>query len=313
MPAKIIISGKEIKKGENKQINLNIARLPTRTIIDIPIFVRRAKKDGPVLLLLAGMHGDEVNGVEIIRRMISKNLITPQKGTVIAIPLFNIYGFLNFSRQVPDGKDVNRSFPGNSKGSLASRVAYHFMKEVFPWIDYGIDFHTGGGNIFNYPQIRCTFDKKLNLELGKAFAPPFLINAKLRDKSLRKTAYKAGKSIIVYEAGESQRLSAQAVNEGVKGALRLMHHFGMTDKYETPRETIVIKETTWIRARISGMYRSFLVNGVPVRKNEVVGSITDPYGEHEEGILSPVDGHVIAINNQPVVNQGDALMHIGVE
>src|SRR5688572_29659329 len=155
MNGDIVINGITIPKGETVLTKLIISRLPSGTIIDIPIHIFRSEHDGPVVLLMAGMHGDEVNGIEIVRRMIRRKMLQPLKGTIIAIPILNIYGFLNFSREVPDGKDVNRGFPGNHNGSLASRVAHRFTKEILPYIDYGIDFHTGGASRTNYPQVRC--------------------------------------------------------------------------------------------------------------------------------------------------------------
>lgn len=158
----MILNHQEIQAGETKKIDINIAKLPSRSPIDISITVSRAKKAGPTLLFMAGMHGDEINGVEIVRRIIDQKIYKPTRGTVICIPLLNIYGFIHFSRYVPDGKDVNRSFPGSSKGSLASRVAHYLMQDIIPKIDYGVDFHTGGADRTNYPQVRCVMsDKKM--------------------------------------------------------------------------------------------------------------------------------------------------------
>ena len=195
MNDKFIINGTEILRGQNKIVNFNVARLPSNTLIDLPVYVYRAKRKGPKLLISAGMHGDELNGVEIIRRLIVKDRLRPIKGTVVAVPIINIYGFLINSRFLPDGKDLNRSFPGLRNGSLASRIAYVLMNKILPTVDFGIDFHTGGPNK-NYPQIRCDTDDKINLELAKAFNPPLIINSSLRDGSFRKEAYKKGKRII---------------------------------------------------------------------------------------------------------------------
>ncbi|MGZ5242646.1 MAG: succinylglutamate desuccinylase/aspartoacylase family protein, partial [Bacteroidia bacterium] len=167
---------KDVKPGKTKQFDLHIAKLPTGTVINIHVFVYRGKKPGPVLLLTGGLHGDEVNGVEIIRRLMKNNLLMPDAGTVIAIPVLNIYGFLNFARDLPDGKDANRSFPGTTNGSLASRMAYNIQKNILPFIDYGLDFHTGGSNRSNYPQIRCDFTDATSVELANLFAPPFLLH-----------------------------------------------------------------------------------------------------------------------------------------
>lgn len=314
MSKPIAINGHDIQPGEYKQIILDIARLPSRTEIDTIVEVFRSKKDGPVLLLMAGLHGDELNGVETIRRLINDKLINPLRGTVIAIPILNVFGFINFSRDVPDGKDVNRSFPGHEHGSLASRVAFHFMRDIFPHIDYGVDFHTGGASRSNFPQLRCVLSNKKNEELARAFAPPFILHSKLRDRSLRKSAELAGKSIIVFEAGESLRFDELAINEGMNGVLRLMYHLKMTDTHKPAiSETITLVNSTWVRARHAGLFRYFIPNGSKVEKNQVIASISGPYGEFDKKIKSPKTGYVIGVNNMPIVNQGDALFHIGLE
>ena len=314
MPKPIEINGIAIEPGEYQQITLDIARLPSRTEIDTIVEVFRGEKDGPVLLLMAGLHGDELNGVETIRRLINRKLLNPTRGTVIAIPVLNVFGFINFSRDVPDGKDVNRSFPGNEHGSLASRVAYHFMKDVFPHIDYGVDFHTGGASRSNFPQLRCVLSNKKNIELARAFAPPFILDSKLRDRSLRKSAEQAGKNILVFEAGESLRFDELAIKEGMNGVLRLMHHLKMTGAHKLAvNETITLGSSTWVRARYAGLFRYFIANGSRVEKNQVIASISGPYGEFEKKIKSPRTGYVIGVNNMPIVNQGDALFHIGLE
>ena len=310
----IIIAGETVLPGQEKQILAVISKLPTRTEIEIPIIVRRSKKPGPTLLLMGGMHGDEINGVEIVRRIISNDYNKPTIGTVICIPIFNVYGFLNFSRQVPDGKDVNRSFPGTRSGSLASQLAYHFRNEILPVIDLGLDFHTGGARINNYPQIRGLMDNPYNLELAKAFGAKYIINSPLREKSLRKEADKINKSILVYEAGESLRLRKHAIDEGVNGALRVMKHLGMRD--EAPgatSESIMLSKSKWIRARAAGLYYSYVRSGEQVEIGQKLGLIAGPFGEFERSIKSTINGHVIAVNNNPVVNRGDALMHIGEE
>ncbi|MEQ9296974.1 MAG: succinylglutamate desuccinylase/aspartoacylase family protein [Cyclobacteriaceae bacterium] len=310
----ITIAGQSVEAGKEKQILAVISKLPTRTEIEIPIIVSRSKNPGPTLLLMGGMHGDEINGVEIVRRIISKKYHRPAIGTVICIPIFNVYGFLNFSRQVPDGKDVNRSFPGTRSGSLASQLAYHLRNEILPAIDLGLDFHTGGARINNYPQIRGLMDNPYNLELAKAFGAKYIINSPLREKSLRKEASKINKSILVYEAGESLRLRKHAIDEGVNGALRVMKHLGMRAEAPDPSsESIILAKSKWIRARAAGLYYSFVRSGQEVEIGQKLGLIAGPFGEFERPLKSTIKGHVIAVNNNPVVNRGDALMHIGEE
>lgn len=314
MPKVITIGNTDIPLGSSAKIDLKVARLPSYAMISIPVHVYRAKEDGPVLLLLAGMHGDEVNGIEIIRRMVIDKSIYPQKGTVIAIPILNIYGFLNYSREVPDGKDVNRNFPGSRRGSLASRIAAHFMAEIFPLIDYGIDFHTGGGNRSNYPQIRTTINLKSHFELAQAFGAPFLLNARFRDKSLRKQAALKGKPIIVYEAGEAERLDEYAIEEGIKGALRVMNYLEMKDvEVDENTDTKLFQKSSWMRANQSGLFRAVVKLGQKVERKQLLGTIGDPYGEIQYKIKAPVTGYIVGLSYSPVVSQGDALIHIGVE
>ena len=313
MPRIITISGQRIKPGEEKMVSLNIASLPSRTSIETPIIVSRSEKDGPVLLLMAGLHGDEINGVEILRRMVARKFIRPESGTVICVPVMNIYGFLNFSREVPDGKDVNRSFPGTVHGSLASQVAYHTMKDILPLIDCGLDFHTGGAKRANFPQVRCLLEDEESLKLARAFSPPFILNSKYRNKSLRKFAGKHGKHILVYEGGESQRFDEMAINEGIAGARRVMRFLGMVRVAPaTLRSPVVLNDSVWLRARTAGIFHAGIENGAFIKKGQRIGSITDPFGEYETKLTAPVTGYVIGLNHNPVVNHGDALLNIGI-
>jgi predicted deacylase len=314
MPQEIIIHGTRIGLGEQVLTRLNISRLPSGTIIDIPVHVFRGAEDGPVVLLLAGMHGDEVNGVEIVRRLLRRKKLQPEKGTVIAIPVLNIYGFLNFSREVPDGKDVNRSFPGNARGSLASRVAAVFVQEILPWVDFGIDFHTGGASRANYPQVRCLLEDAASARLAQAFGAPFQLNAPFRIKSLRKEAAKNGKTIIVYECGESLRLAEAGIRTGMEGALRVLAALGL-QKSELPPPAAgrVCQQARWVRAQVAGMFRTRVKLGQYIRKGQLIGSIADPYGEMSFSIKSPFSGYVVGLNHMAVINQGDALMHVGLD
>jgi predicted deacylase len=260
------------------------------------------------------MHGDEINGIEIVRRLITREDVKkPLCGSIIAIPVINIISFLSGSRELPDGRDLNRCFPGSRSGSLGSRIAYDLMNEIIPQIDFGIDFHTGGSKINNYPQLRCVFNNKTNLELGKKFSPPLILNSPFRDCTLRKEAAKKGKSILVFEGGESSRFDYLSINEGMSGCLRLMKHLNMIALDIPNNPTVALSKTSWVRAKTSGLFHTSRTNGAHVTKGEILGMICDPYGEQQENLISPHDGYIVGINNQPVINQGDALMHIGIE
>lgn len=310
----LTIADVKINPGEFKEININIARLPSHTQIDTPIYVYRASQPGPTLALMAGMHGDEINGMEIVRRMLEQGHNHVKRGSVICMPIVNVYGFLNYSREVPDGKDINRSFPGTKGGSLAARVAWHVTHDIIPNIDVGIDFHTGGAMRENYPQVRCVMKEEMNVELANAFHAPFTLDAPFRPHSLRLTAAKKGKHIIVYEGGESMRLDKDAIEEGVNGTLRLMKHLKMIDEAPAPKiENKIIWSSSWVRARNAGLFQSTIACGDLIERNQVVGTLTDPFGEFKEKIKSPATGYVVGLNNNPVVNAGDALVHIGVD
>jgi uncharacterized protein len=309
--AEFLFNGKSIEPGTRRFIDLRIARLPTHTVIDLPVYVSRSEKPGPTLLLTAGLHGNEINGIEIVRRMISRGLIHPQFGTTVAVPIVNIYGFLQQERYLPDGKDLNRSFPGSRNGSLASRVAYTLINQILPTIDFGIDFHTGGASKDNYPQIRCVFNSTESMNLAKAFAPPFILNSKLIDRSFRKAAQRRGKPIIVYEGGESLRFNEFAIEEGINGTLRLMKQYGLIEECPEPNLSITMQKSSWVRARSSGLFRTTFKPGQKVLRGQRIGSITDPFGMSSIDIKAKSSGYIIGLNNMPVISAGDALMHIG--
>jgi len=307
-----------VAPGQSKVINLNIAKLHTRTSLAVPIIIERSKVDGPCILLTAGIHGDEINGVEIVRQIVAKGYNKPTKGTVICIPVINVFGFLNQSREFPDGRDLNRMFPGSKRGSLASRFAYYVIKTVIPHIDYCIDYHTGGAARFNFSQIRLDADSKETLELAKVFGSKFIIDAENRDKSFRKTLSDMGKRVLLFEGGKTLHLDRIVTQVGIDGALRVMHYLGIRNFSEeleaTPfkeaKNQVLVKKSTWVRAKHSGMFRSQKKIGSKVSKGEKIGSISDPYGDFEVDVTSTFDGYIICSNHAPIVNQGDALVHI---
>lgn len=309
-----VINKSVILPGEQKIVRLNIARLHSGTKIDIQIHVYRSTKPGPKILVLGGVHGDEINGVEIVRKSIETGLFENiKRGSIIAIPIVNIYGFLNFSRDLPDGKDVNRSFPGTKKGSLASRVAYAISKKVLPAVDFGIDFHTGGASRYNYPQIRYTKGDIKSVDLARTFAPPFIIPSKPVGGSLRKEAGLMDIPILVFEGGQSLRLDPFSINEGIHGLERIMHSVGMINEAPKREQAVIFNSKKWIRANRSGMFQWIRQSGDSVELGEILGVINDPYGQWNVEVLATCKGKLFGHNNAPVVNQGDALFHIGFD
>lgn len=313
---KNIVIGKEaVAPGEEKLLKISIDRLPTGTLIDIPIYVFNAKKPGPTILVQAGLHGDEINGIEIVRRMLQQKRLKVKKGAVVAVPILNIFGFIHFSRDVPDGKDVNRSFPGTKLGSMASRIAYHYTSDLLRQIDFGIDLHTGGAQRHNFPQIRYTDEDSNSKKLAEIFNAPITFPARLIRGSFRNAAFRMGKPTIVFEAGESMRFDDYAILEGMQGILNVLKYFGMITKieplYVEREDTVFLQERKWLRAHTAGMFIPEVTNGSEIVKGQELGLITDTYAKHHKRIKAPYDGYVIAINNQAVVNQGDALFHVG--
>lgn len=309
------INGTDVPPGKNDQIRLHVGKLPSGTRINIHSWVYRSEVPGPVMLVLGGVHGDEVNGVEIVRRAMQLNYFDKlEKGTAIVIPILNIYGFLLFSREVPDGKDVNRSFPGNFRGSLASRVARTLTKKILPHIDFGIDFHTGGANRYNYPQIRYSTGDAGALELAKAFAAPLTLKKAALSKSLRKEAKKDKKPIIVFEGGEALRFDGFSIEKALAGLKRVMAHKGMIESApEVIHDCSYLPKSGWVRASVAGLFEWTKSSGHRVVKNEPIGMIRDPYGMKQKKVLAPQSGLILGHNNSPVVNQGDALFNVGYD
>jgi uncharacterized protein len=309
----IQLGNTEILPGTTAKVNYNVGNLPSGTRVAIHMEVVRSKAPGPHVMIIGGVHGDEINGVEIVRRTLENNtygqLIT---GTVITVPLLNVYGFINFSRVVPDGKDVNRSFPGTLAGSLASRVARIITKNVMPQIDVIIDCHSGGQYRYNYPQLRISKGDELSYELAKAFNPPFILHKGLLRGSLRKTARLANKPCLIYEGGEALRLDGYSIARGVSGIERTLHYAGMIHHEIIPvKPPVDIHHTSWIRASRAGLFIWTKSSGTRIKKGEPLGSIGDPYGTHKVPVLASRDGFIIGHTNAPLVNQGDALFHIG--
>ncbi|WP_343486974.1 succinylglutamate desuccinylase/aspartoacylase family protein [Allomuricauda sp. d1] len=307
----ITINGDEIAPEKNKQVRIEIARLPSGTLIDIPVHVFNSKKPGPTVLIQAGLHGDEINGVETLRRLLQDRTFKIQKGAVIVVPILNIFGFIHFSRDVPDGKDVNRSFPGSKSGSLASRIAYHYTTEVLPQVDLAIDLHTGGAKRDNYPQIRYTKDDEASKTLAKAFGAPYFFASRLINGSFRRTMFRMNKPAIVYEAGESMRFDEQSIEISLKGIKNILTKLDILEGKPQRQKSIHLEKTKWIRASKAGMFVPKINNGNKVKKGQVLGMVTDIHVNKNKQVKAPYDGYVFCVNNQAVVNQGDALFHIG--
>lgn len=307
------ICGQEIAPGQRVLIDLPVPSLYTHTQLEMPIQVIRGKKSGPTLFLSAAIHGDEINGVEIIRRVLNQRYLDRLRGTLIAVPVVNIYGFINQSRYLPDRRDLNRSFPGSESGSLAARIAYLFLRDIVDHCTHGIDLHTAAIHRENFPHIRAVLDDEETKRMARAFSSPVILNSDIIDGSLRKAVEAKGVSIIVYEAGEALRFNEFAIRAGLRGVTSVMREIGMlpaAKKTRKPAYTEVASESTWIRAPQSGIVRLIKPLGSWVKKDEVLGVVADPFGEQEKQALAPYNGIVIGKTNLPLVNEGEALFHI---
>jgi hypothetical protein len=304
-----------IDAGENTIVRIPVGRFPSGTQIVVKAHVFRSRKPGPCLLALGGVHGDEINGIEIIRRSIEMGFFSKiQSGMVIAISVLNVYGFITANRDVPDGKDINRSFPGSARGSLAARIANMLTREILPHISVGLDFHSGGRGHYNYPQIRYTKGHKESFELAKAFAAPLTLAFKPISKSLRKTALDTGKPILVFEGGENNRLDGYSIEKGLEGIQRVLACLNMAplNALSPAEEGLFFEKTTRQRAPRAGIFQWTKSGGQRITKGEPIGMITDPYGLEKVILKASHSGHIIGHNNNSIVSQGDALFHFAL-
>jgi len=300
--------------GERVTVDLPVANLYTRGEVHMPVRVVRGKKAGPTLFVSAAIHGDEINGVEIIRRILRHSALKRLRGSLITVPVVNVFGFNTHSRYLPDRRDLNRSFPGSEKGSLAARLAHMFMTEVVEKSTHGVDLHTGAIHRSNLPQIRGCLANHGVEQLARAFDTPVIIDADVRDGSLRGAVASREIPVVVYEGGEALRFDPVAIRAGVRGLVGVMTAIGMLPPSKKHKklyeEPLVAKATTWVRAHESGVLRTRTRLGAHVQKDQLLGVISDAFGNDEEAITSPSSGIVIGITNLPLVNEGDALYHI---
>lgn len=313
----LIILNEKVAPGESKTINFSFAKLYTSTKVEIPIIVERAKEAGPTVLLTAGIHGDEINGVEVVRQIIANKINKPVRGTIICIPILNIFGFLNASRAFPDGRDLNRVFPGTKTGSLASRVAYHFTKEILPLADYCLDFHTGGAQRFNASQVRISPGQEVLKKLADVFNAPFTVYSSSIAKSYRDTCNEMGIPTLLFEGGKSLDSNKYIVKDGVDGVKRVLSHLKMLNQNivvpEPTAAPVVISKSRWVRAQKSGLLHIKINCNKHVQKGEFLATITDPYGKMRIKVTAPNEGYIINVNHAPIVNQGDAIFHLSKE
>lgn len=308
-----VIGGVNVKRGSRKRIYLDIAKLYDFTDMSIPLEIVRGVEDGPVMFVTGAVHGDEINGVEIIRRLLTKKALKDIKGTLIAVPIVNVYGFNAKSRYLPDRRDLNRNFPGSEGGSLTAQLAHVVMKEIVSRCTHGIDLHTGATNRANLPQIRACLDDPEAKKMAEAFRVPVMLHSALRDGSLREATRELGIPTLLFEGGEALRFNEKVIKSGVQGVLSVMWAIGMLPppkKEPAPRDVFVARSSHWIRAPYSGILSVKMKIGQRVKKGQVLGVISDPFGREKHDVVAKRTGIIIGAVTLPLLNRGDAAFHV---
>lgn len=307
------IAGETVEPGARANLSLPVPGQSVYTPMSMPVHVVHGRREGPVVFLSAAVHGDEINGIEIIRQILRLRGFSRLRGTLICVPIVNVYGFLNHTRYLPDRRDLNRSFPGARHGSLAARMAQVFADQIVDRATLGLDLHTGANNRTNLPHIRADLDDPQTRALAAAFGTPIAINANLRDGSLRQYALEKGVAMLLYEAGEALRFNSLAIRTGVRGVTSVLRKIEMLPPGRKKLPAVPFTEarmSRWIRAPQSGLLRSGIALGARIERGETLGHIADALGENEADVASPFTGIVIGRTNLPIVNEGDALFHV---
>ncbi len=304
--------GASIKPGKRAIVELPMARLYTNSSMTLPVQIVNGVNGGPVLFVSAAVHGDEINGIEIIRRLLNSRSLTQLRGTLLAIPVVNSFGFIQRSRYLPDRRDLNRSFPGTAKGSSAGRLAHIFMSQIVSRCDYGIDLHTGSNFRSNFPQVRASLDDPRTMELARVFGTSIVVPSELREGSLREVVTELGKPVLVYEGGEALAFNESAIRTGLRGVINVMRHIGMLPPQlgNKALNPIITDRTSWIRASMSGTFSLKVKLGDLVNKGDLLGILSDPFGNDQESVLAPFTGMNIGQLNLPLAHEGDALIHL---
>lgn len=307
------ISGKKVAPGTRQIVDIPISLLSNHTPVNLTVNIVHGKRPGPVIFVSGAVHGDEIVGVEVIRRILKSPALRGMRGTLLAVPVVNAFGFLNNTRYLPDRRDLNRCFPGHSRGSLAAQLAHLFLHEIVERSDFGIDLHSAAVHRVNLPQIRVNEDDPNIMEYAEAFGAPIILTSPLRDGSLREAARELGVPILLFEAGEGLRFDEMSIRAGVSGVLRVMRKLGMLSQ-RTVREPRVpsfkSSNSHWLRAPAGGILRTFKLAGEFVRAGDVAAAVSDPFGQRDEEVIVREEGLIIGRTNHPIVNQGDALFHI---
>lgn len=307
------IGTERVKAGTRRTVDLPVSVLSDHTPVTMSAHVVHGRRAGPVVFVSAGIHGDEIIGIEIVRRLLGHSALRSLRGTLVAVPIVNAFGFLNHSRYLPDRRDLNRCFPGSRSGSLASRLAHLFLNEIVMRADLGIDLHSAAVHRSNLPQIRVSPDQPETVRLARVFGAPVILLSKLREGSMRGAAKAAGVDVLLYEAGEALRFDETAVRAGTVGILRILHSQGMISAKgvsQPRRRPLLCRSSHWVRAAQGGLLRSFRSEGDVVKEGETLAVVSDPFGQAQIPVVAHTGGVIVGRTVFPSVNEGDALFHI---
>ena len=309
----VVVGNQEVVPGTRKTVELDVANLYTHAHLSMPVHIVNGRDEGPTLFLTAAIHGDELNGVEIIKRVLKRPVLRSLKGCILAVPVVNIFGFINQSRYLPDRRDLNRSFPGRITGSLAARLANLVASEIVANSNYGIDLHTGAVHRTNFPQIRADLSDPKARRMANAFGAPLVIDANVREGTLRQYAGSQGVTTLLYESGEALRLDELSIEAGVSGVMRVLRELGMLPARSKQKKVVdptYANDTSWVRAPMSGIINMLCRLGQRVKSQQVLAKISDPFGEVETDVTAPVGGIVIGRSTSPLTHEGDALFNL---
>ena len=311
----ITICGETIHPGEQVSLALPLPELFSCAPMCMPIKVLNGKLAGPCLVVIAAMHGNELNGAEIINRLLHSKNLKKLKGTLVAVPIMNVYGFINKTRILPGGTSLGTSFPGSQQGSHAARLAHLFCSEIFSLADYCIDLQTGWLNHSNLPQVFVTDDNEQELELAHTFSAPVISEVSPQKGSLRAHANKKEIPYLVYEAGEAMRFDESSIRIGLKGLTNVIRHLDMlpapSKVNSIKQKSFLMRDTRWVRSPTSGINYSSIKLGQQVKKGELLSMIKDPFGAGPDvPVMAEFDGIVVSINNLPLVYEGVSLFQL---
>jgi hypothetical protein len=307
------IGGVKVPRGESRDIRLELSHSYTGDTISLPVHVLRGKRSGPTVFITAAMHGDEINGTGILHEILFEEPLELLAGTLILVPVANVFGFETQDRYMPDRRDLNRFFPGNPTGSLTTRAAHIIFSNVVLQSDFGIDLHTAATGRTNYPNVRGDLRDPGVRRLAKAFGCELIVEGKGPEGSLRREAVKAGRPTILLEAGEPSKMEPTVQETGVRGILNVLSELGMIDHVPTrPAYQTKVQRSTWVRAESAGILRFHVGPGEIVSAGQPLATNVSVFGKAQNTLHAPVDGIVLGMTTLPAVKPGEPVCHLAI-